>query len=156
VSSCDKHVSLLWNGVNYSCKKFYGKSPRARGIFLKGETMKQWRTWKRTKITAIPMLSWLLKAFGHRCLCLAIWQCSHRYLSNHLKAVFTLAKCRVVMTTIMLVTATRDSHHCTCLGHLGWCDTDRIISIYVTRPRQVSSDCHMSLSPALSRKLLPV
>ncbi len=23
----------------------------------------------------------------------------------------------------------RDSHHCTCLGHLGWHDTDRIIYI---------------------------
>jgi hypothetical protein len=46
--------------------------------------------------------------FGHTLLC---------YLSH--KAVFTLAKFRAIMPTIMLVTATRDSHHCTCLGHLG-------------------------------------
>jgi hypothetical protein len=30
---------------------------------------------------------------------------------------------------IMLVTATSDSHHCSCFGHLGWRDTDRIVSI---------------------------
>ncbi len=29
----------------------------------------------------------------------------------------------------MLATATRDSHYCTCLGHLGRHDRDRIISI---------------------------
>ncbi len=28
------------------------------------------------------------------------------------------------------VTATCDSHYCTCLGHLGWHNTDRIISIF--------------------------
>jgi hypothetical protein len=30
---------------------------------------------------------------------------------------------------------TRDSHYCTCLGHLGWHDTDRIISICVVLPK---------------------
>ncbi len=29
----------------------------------------------------------------------------------------------------MFMTATCDSHYCTCLGHLGWCNTDRIVSI---------------------------
>jgi len=29
----------------------------------------------------------------------------------------------------MLLTATCDSHYCTCLRHLGWCNTDRIVSI---------------------------
>jgi len=27
-------------------------------------------------------------------------------------------------------TATHDSHYCSCLGHLGQCDTDRIVSIF--------------------------
>jgi hypothetical protein len=40
---------------------------------------------------------------------------------------------------------TRDSHHCTCLGHFGRCYTDRIISIYGVRPMQASSDCRVSL-----------
>ncbi len=36
----------------------------------------------------------------------------------------------------------RHSHHCTCLGHLGQRDTDRIISIYVMPPRQaVTAAC---------------
>jgi hypothetical protein len=35
----------------------------------------------------------------------------------------------VVLKAIMLATATCDSHYCTCLGHLGRCDRDRIISI---------------------------
>ncbi len=34
-----------------------------------------------------------------------------------------------VFKVIMPATATRDSHFCTCLGHLGWHDTDRITSI---------------------------
>jgi len=29
----------------------------------------------------------------------------------------------------MLATLTRDSHYCTCLGHLGWCDTDVIVAV---------------------------
>ncbi len=28
-----------------------------------------------------------------------------------------------------------DSHHCTCHGHLGQCNTDRILSIYVALPK---------------------
>ncbi len=39
----------------------------------------------------------------------------------------------------MPVTATHDSHYGTCLGHLGWHDTDRIISIYVMLPRQLGT-----------------
>ncbi len=34
---------------------------------------------------------------------------------------------------IMPATATCDSHYCTCFGHLGRCDTDRIISILTSR-----------------------
>jgi hypothetical protein len=37
----------------------------------------------------------------------------------------------------MLVTATCDSHYCTCLGHLGQRNTDRIISISLIWPRQI-------------------
>ncbi len=40
-------------------------------------------------------------------------------------AVFILAK----FITITLATATSDTHHCSCLGHLGWRDTDRVVSI---------------------------
>jgi len=39
--------------------------------------------------------------------------------------MLTLAKLRAIMPMIMPTTATSDSHHCTCLGHLGWCDRDR-------------------------------
>ncbi len=39
---------------------------------------------------------------------------------------FYICRC---FKAIMSVTATRNSYYCTCLGHLGWCDTDRIISI---------------------------
>ncbi len=35
----------------------------------------------------------------------------------------------VVFKVIMLATATHDSHYCTCLGLLGHCDKDTIISI---------------------------
>ncbi len=40
-------------------------------------------------------------------------------------AVFTLAE----FITIMPATATSETCHCSCLGHLGLCDTDRIVSI---------------------------
>jgi hypothetical protein len=56
--------------------------------------------------------------------------------SKSLWPVFTLAKFRVKTPVIMLATVTRNSHHCTCLDHLGWHNTDRIISIYVMLPRQ--------------------
>jgi len=51
----------------------------------------------------------------------------------------------------MPVTATRDSHYCTRLGHLGHCDRDRNISISVALSRVAnSSTC---VSPSLSRYL---
>jgi hypothetical protein len=57
----------------------------------------------------------------------------------------------------MPATATDDSHYCTCLGHLGRYDTDRIVSIYVMLPKVAKEvgDCHVSrsLSPGLSRNL---
>ncbi len=47
------------------------------------------------------------------------------------------------------MTATHGSHYCTCLGHLGWHDRDRIISIlcWDTQGGQVkySSGCRVSL-----------
>ncbi len=43
--------------------------------------------------------------------------------------MFSLAKVRAITPEIMPVTATSDSHYCTCLGPLGRRDTDRIISI---------------------------
>ncbi len=36
-------------------------------------------------------------------------------------------------STIMPATTSHDSHDCTCLGHLGWRDTDGIISILLSR-----------------------
>ncbi len=30
----------------------------------------------------------------------------------------------------IMTIVTCDSHYCICLGHLGWCDRDRIISIF--------------------------
>ncbi len=61
-------------------------------------------------------------------------------------AVFPLAK----VSEIMPVTMTCD---CTCLGHLGRRDTDRITSILCHAAQggqgMYNSDCHMSLSPTV-------
>jgi hypothetical protein len=58
------------------------------------------------------------------------------------------------------VTVTCHSHYGTCLGYLGRCNRDRIISIYAMPPNVgkaiKASYCRMSLSPALSRQLLPM
>jgi hypothetical protein len=47
--------------------------------------------------------------------------------------MWNLALSRVFMGNVfkaqMPVTATLDIHYCTCLGHLRWCDTEKIISI---------------------------
>ncbi len=51
------------------------------------------------------------------------------------KALFKLAMLSAMLRTIMSTTPTSDSHHCTCHGHLGKCDTDRIVSIYVAMPK---------------------
>jgi hypothetical protein len=52
--------------------------------------------------------------------------CAQGYFINWLvKAVFTLAE----FIEITPVTVTSDTHHCSCLGHLGLRDTDRIVSI---------------------------
>ncbi len=65
-----------------------------------------------------------------------------------------------VFEVITPATATYDSHYCTCLGHLGHCDRDRIISIYVALPKVAKaskvSHCHVSLSLALLHQLLPM
>jgi hypothetical protein len=72
---------------------------------------------------------------------------------NDHEAVFTLAKLRAITPT----TETSDSHHCTCLGHLGQCDTDRIVSIYYRAAQgghgKYYSDCRMLL-PRWSRQVL--
>jgi hypothetical protein len=56
-----------------------------------------------------------------------------------------------VLKSKMLATATRDNHYCTCLGHLGWHDTYRIISILCCAAQggqsKYSIDCRMSLLP---------
>jgi hypothetical protein len=43
----------------------------------------------------------------------------------------------------MQVTATRDSHYCTCLGHLGRCDRDRIFSnsVALLKVAKASTKC---------------
>ncbi len=48
------------------------------------------------------------------------------------------------------VTATPNSHYCSYLGHLGWCDTDRIISIFVVPPKVAKASIHMAVM-SLSR-----
>ncbi len=54
----------------------------------------------------------------------------------------------------MLATVTSDSHYCTCLGQLGWRDTDRIISILCCAAQggqgKYSGDCRVTLSPMAS------
>ncbi len=64
-----------------------------------------------------------------------------------LKAVFTLAK----FSKIMPATATSNSHHCSCLGHLGRCDTNGIVSTSccVAQGGQ-GKYCFMSLTPMVS------
>ncbi len=56
-----------------------------------------------------------------------------------------------VLKSKMLATATCDNHYRTCLGHLGWHDTNRIISILFHAAQggqgKYSSDCRMSLLP---------
>ncbi len=47
----------------------------------------------------------------------------------------------------MLATATHNSHYCTCLGHFGRRDTDRITSI---GQGEYISDCNAMLSPMIS------
>ncbi len=79
-----------------------------------------------------------------------------KVIFSHLRLVYI----GIVFKSITLATVTFDSHYCTCFGHLGHCDRDRIISIYVT-PAKVAKaskvcQCHMSLSLALSQKLSPM
>jgi hypothetical protein len=56
-----------------------------------------------------------------------IWQQCHKAFMDYLHWQHLLAK--------PSVTATLDHHKCTCLGHLGRRDTDRIISIWVASPK---------------------
>jgi hypothetical protein len=62
----------------------------------------------------------------------------------------------VVFKVITLATATRESHYCTCLGHIGHCNRDKIISIYVAPPKvaKASKASHHRMSLAL--KLSPM
>jgi hypothetical protein len=66
----------------------------------------------------------------------------------------------VVFKAITLATATRDSHYCTCLGHLGHWNRDRIISIYVALPKVAKASkvyhCRVPLSLTLSCQLSPM
>ncbi len=52
----------------------------------------------------------------------------------------------VVFKAIMSATATCDSHYCTCLGHLGYCDRDRIIYISVALPKEAKASTSVSPS----------
>jgi len=51
-------------------------------------------------------------------------------------------------------TATHGSHYCTCLGHLGQHDTDRIISISLIWPRRVRKAISHHVNTALVSYLL--
>ncbi len=46
----------------------------------------------------------------------------------------------------LMAIVTTDSHYCACLGHLGRCDTDRIISIYIVPPKVAKESTSVSLS----------
>ncbi len=54
---------------------------------------------------------------GENCLFswIGIYKTAYEFLTIKSQTVFTLAK----FSTIMPATVTRDSHHCSCLGHLG-------------------------------------
>jgi hypothetical protein len=51
-----------------------------------------------------------------------------------------------VFKVIMPATATRDGHSCTCLGHLGQHNRDRIISISVASPKVAKARASVFLS----------
>jgi hypothetical protein len=54
----------------------------------------------------------------------------------------------------LLATATLD---CTCLGHLGQCDTDRIVSIYVTLPKVAKARTYLgAVADVLAKITLPM
>jgi hypothetical protein len=51
-----------------------------------------------------------------------------------------------------LATSTCNSHYCACLGHLGWHNIDRIISIHVASPKVAKASKEgRALLPVLSR-----
>ncbi len=62
-------------------------------------------------------------------------------------AIFYIGK----LSKITLVTATHDSQHCACIGHLGWPDLYRNDPVCVMPPKaamaSTNGSCHMSLSP---------
>jgi hypothetical protein len=60
-----------------------------------------------------------------------------------IKAVFLLAK----ISAVTPVTATRD---CSCLGHLGRCDTNRNDPISVVLPKVAKASSHVSRLQGLS------
>jgi hypothetical protein len=56
-----------------------------------------------------------------------------------IQIIFGAALSRVSIGNVfkakMPATVTRACHYCTCLGHLGWCNTDRTISICIASPK---------------------
>ncbi len=60
-----------------------------------------------------------------------------------------MAKFSAIMRVITSAILQSDIAYLTCLGHLGWRDTDRIISILCRTAQggqgKYSSDCHVSL-----------
>jgi hypothetical protein len=53
---------------------------------------------------------------------------------KHLAQLWIIHIGKVCKATLS-ATATRNSHYCTCLGHLWGRNTDGIISVYVTMPK---------------------
>ncbi len=73
---------------------------------------------------------------------------------NHFAGIHTRTYGWIVYIGVLLsaklsATATRDSHYCACLDHLGWSNTDSIISISVALPNFAKASTSVSLSHAV-------
>jgi hypothetical protein len=75
------------------------------------------------------------------------------YLTVFTSVKFIATSVKFIATTVR--TATSDTHHCSCLGNLGQCNTDRIVSISCCATqggqgkycRITQGDCHVLLLP---------
>ncbi len=104
----------------------------------------------RTKLTCTGKLTSMVLKYYMRAyfytLNLRLWikSCFHRQSlaqqckQTHLPYLLCPISCASIGNVFkvkMSVTVTHCSHYCTCLGHLGRHDTNRIISIYVVLPK---------------------
>ncbi len=66
-------------------------------------------------------------------------------MQNH-KTVLSCVYIGDVKRNVALENANTGDNHCTCHVHLGRCDTDRIVSIYVATPKvaKASKECDIA------------